>query len=1015
MDDFYEMLDLTSGGTDPQLLNGNLYEPHGIELAETGPIYGPTDNFEVELAPAEPVPRVELERIPHEPQPILEPTALDELETSITTSLIGTELLNTFDDPDPVEQATSLGWSTLANIQGRVEAQGHTCRTGELTPSDLYCALEGGERVTAAVDAAQLWPNPTSGIDEAAHDWAIGRAVMITGLQEDPDTSRWSVDITDPALPAGQQVSPVDLDRLLDATSRFNDQAIIATPAGAAGPAWPTALDQPNVPESLQLYANPATGITPGIDGLLNSIHLNPGLAPQLHLETLALPPLMWSDEEEQLLYTSLLVDRLAATQATTTPWGAATWNRQQQLVDVVDWGVATPAGLEPGTWKLPDSKATVAAFEAIDSTTSVKQLNATNAHVNAALPANATAWHRAAKPGTINVAPPKPLVATPTSKLQEFATNTERLARSAGLDEIARNLAEQRLERSTPAARIAVVGEFNRGKSTLVNRLIDQPALPTGAVPVTRSFVIIRPVTDQSERSLTIQWPNGTLEERGLDDNPWQDLTLDTQVPGRTVQEGEKTTPEPRLWLRVVCPWMTAGEIELIDTPGANEGRSDRVRQMQQAVAMSDVAVMTVAANSPFSMTEKALLEDEVLTHHVPHVVVAITMLDKIPTDERAPIVAAINQRVRKLCPGCTVVVASEGLDSSAEDLDQLRQVLVDLTAAEQRQQRRDLQLVRQIADGCGAITSAAEAGSQQQQRSPAGRQAALTRASREQQRQDREWDKLQVEFEGRADQLVGLLRDRVINDCRDLGSALDIDIQRSGELQLWWHQELPLRLRRELKARTNSYQEFLARRLDNDIGWLEQQIADRLGDTRLRREHVVVATPKPSIAADIQFRDLRRRRSYSRAVVAAGGIAAAGVAVATGLPMPLLFATGGNAIAAAVDERVVSSSQVKQIELVRAHLPPLIDSVADQYLTGLTTAVSGAYERTLSEVEGSRRTRAAAEIAAMAVDSPPEGAGSWTDLADRAAEIRRDLEQALHSEGPTPGPMTGRKDPPR
>ena len=88
-------------------------------------------------------------------------------------------------------------------------------------------------------------------------------------------------------------------------------------------------------------------------------------------------------------------------------------------------------------------------------------------------------------------------------------------------LPEIAELCAELEHDRHRDSFRIAVVGEFNRGKSTVVNKLLGADVMPTGPVALTSGLVLAR--GSRSPR-LDIESPDGRQislplqSERGLE-----------------------------------------------------------------------------------------------------------------------------------------------------------------------------------------------------------------------------------------------------------------------------------------------------------------------------------------------------------------------------------------------------------------------------------------------------------------------------------------------------------------
>jgi len=196
----------------------------------------------------------------------------------------------------------------------------------------------------------------------------------------------------------------------------------------------------------------------------------------------------------------------------------------------------------------------------------------------------------------------------TDNRDLRDLVRAAERVAADAGLDIVVTRLRDCRLERDRPGTRVAVVGDFNRGKSTLVNRLVGADLLPTGNVPLTRAFVLVR-VLVTGPAILEVRWPSGATERRSLtSDDPWRGLVLDHEQSAVQIVEGQPSPDEPQLLLSVPSDWLSQAEVELIDTPGLHEGRVDHLLLTQRAVALSDVAVVAISALSPLSHLERQL-----------------------------------------------------------------------------------------------------------------------------------------------------------------------------------------------------------------------------------------------------------------------------------------------------------------------------------------------------------------------------------------------------------------------
>ena len=265
---------------------------------------------------------------------------------------------------------------------------------------------------------------------------------------------------------------------------------------------------------------------------------------------------------------------------------------------------------------------------------------------------------------------------------LHDLVTAAEQVAADAGLDSVAARLRDHWAERDHPGTRAAVVGDFNRGKSTLINRLIGTDVLPTGSVPLTRAFVVVRAIASGSG-FLDVRWPSGETERRALAMNAlWSGLVLAHELSAVTVSDGQVGPEEPELLLSVPSDWLGRAEVELIDTPGLHEGRVDHLLQTQRAVALSDVVVVAISADSPLSSLERQFLEEELVTKRVPHIVVVLTKVDQLPPGEAQDFLEWFTARIAEISPSI-MVVAGPGLGPGGTELvAHLRECIRDLAS---------------------------------------------------------------------------------------------------------------------------------------------------------------------------------------------------------------------------------------------------------------------------------------------------------------------------------------------
>ena len=164
----------------------------------------------------------------------------------------------------------------------------------------------------------------------------------------------------------------------------------------------------------------------------------------------------------------------------------------------------------------------------------------------------------------------------------------------------------------------VAVVGAFKRGKSTVINALLDQSVLPVGVLPLTA----IATEVAFGRPGATIVGIDGGRHEIGIDDL------------ARYVTEAGN--PDNRLGVaraevRVDCPLLASGMV-LVDTPGLGSvhGHDD---DTHRAVEQSDAAIVVLAADMALADDEQQLLAEFV--RRQARVFVVVNKADHVSPDD--------------------------------------------------------------------------------------------------------------------------------------------------------------------------------------------------------------------------------------------------------------------------------------------------------------------------------------------------------------------------------------------
>lgn len=207
----------------------------------------------------------------------------------------------------------------------------------------------------------------------------------------------------------------------------------------------------------------------------------------------------------------------------------------------------------------------------------------------------------------------------------------------------------------------IAVLGEFKRGKSTLINALLGTPGLmPTDDLPWTMAVTEIRHGEYRCEVQPRADEDRWELRTRAQ----YEDGVGHAHRHRRGLAKGDRP-PVQRWRLHAPSEFLADSFAELVDTPGLNED-VERDRIAHQRASHSDGAIVVLRASQLLSRVELELIES--LRGRAENLVLAINFGDEA---RRAP---------AELIRICVQILRDIGVP-----IDQSRVVMVSAREAEE------------------------------------------------------------------------------------------------------------------------------------------------------------------------------------------------------------------------------------------------------------------------------------------------------------------------------------------
>ena len=212
---------------------------------------------------------------------------------------------------------------------------------------------------------------------------------------------------------------------------------------------------------------------------------------------------------------------------------------------------------------------------------------------------------------------------------------------------------------------RVAVIGEFKRGKSSLINALVGSSILPTDILPMT---AVITHLVYGEEKRIDIHFKDGRVQESTVDQLFEFATKYDEQRESMARSVEEIIVHYPSVYCK--------NHIEILDTPGMNDNE-EMTRVTLSVLGNIDAAIMVVSANSPLSETEQNLVLQMIEQQGIHHVIFVVTHIDKVSDEESEQ--DRIIERIRQRITGNLLERATQRYSGQEELLSKANAILSD------------------------------------------------------------------------------------------------------------------------------------------------------------------------------------------------------------------------------------------------------------------------------------------------------------------------------------------------
>jgi GTP-binding protein EngB required for normal cell division len=181
----------------------------------------------------------------------------------------------------------------------------------------------------------------------------------------------------------------------------------------------------------------------------------------------------------------------------------------------------------------------------------------------------------------------------------------------------------------------LSVVGQFKRGKSSLMNAITRRDILPVGALPLTSVITVLR---YGPKAKLTIL-KNGMTQTEEVPVSKISEYVTEAGNPGNAKKVIRASLELPSRFLR--------RGLEFVDTPGIGSAIEANTATTYDFLPQSDAVVFVTSVETPLTLAETDFLES--IRKHVRKIFFVVNKIDLVANGERQDVLEFISQTLKR------------------------------------------------------------------------------------------------------------------------------------------------------------------------------------------------------------------------------------------------------------------------------------------------------------------------------------------------------------------------------
>ncbi|MEY8337145.1 dynamin family protein [Lachnospiraceae bacterium 62-35] len=183
----------------------------------------------------------------------------------------------------------------------------------------------------------------------------------------------------------------------------------------------------------------------------------------------------------------------------------------------------------------------------------------------------------------------------------------------------------------------VGVMGEFKRGKSTVINSMLEKEIMPADILPCSATM---NRVTYDLEPHVELRMQDGNIKNISVDELSSYVTKLTSENESRAAQVEEAIVYYP-------CHFCKNG-VDIVDTPGLND--DERMNKIsEEVIPKLDAVIMVITPDNPFSMSEAEFVRNKLMTSDLSRLIFLVNKMDQIRrAQDKERVVQGIKEKIQ-------------------------------------------------------------------------------------------------------------------------------------------------------------------------------------------------------------------------------------------------------------------------------------------------------------------------------------------------------------------------------